>query len=120
MPIQGLPPGLSVSAKQQSDGIRLGDPVLDGMVTVRGQDPERIRSLLRSDELRGVLLAVVHAWPGSSVTHQGVRLRMPGSCAVGLDARLEEATTLARLLSERSATPSTASQGVRQRPKQTT
>lgn len=101
VPVTGLPPGLTITKGKKPDAIRLGDPVLDGMIAATGRDPDAIRELLRDDSLRGELLSVIHAWPGSQVVSRGVRLVMPGAAAKGLEARLEEATTLATSLSRR-------------------
>ncbi len=118
VPVDGLPAGLAITAERRDDAIRLSDPVLDGMVSVTGGAPDALRALLRDDDLRGELLSVVHAWPGSEVRSEGVRLVMPGSAAQGLDARLEEATTLAaRLTARLDAARKTAS---RQPDRQTT
>ncbi|MFT5680028.1 MAG: hypothetical protein ACI8RZ_000933 [Myxococcota bacterium] len=114
VPITGLPSGLSITAGKKSDAIRLGDPVLDGMVSATGRNPDAIRTLLRDDDLRGELLSVIHAWPGSAVTPRGVRLIMPGAAAEGLDARLEEATTLAATLTRRVEATSRPAAAVRQ------
>ena len=97
LPLSGMPAGLSVVASTEA-GIKLGDPILDGMLTVLGSNPETVRMLLLDDELRGVLLAVVHAWPGASVNASRIRLPLPHTDATDLAARLEEVTTLASRL----------------------
>lgn len=98
LPLSGMPAGLSVTAGSEAAGLTLGDPILDGMVTVSGNNPDAVRMLLKDDELRGVLLAVVHAWPGSSVTASRIRLALPTTDTTDLPARLEEVTTLASRL----------------------
>ena len=95
VPLSGLPQQFSVVAGKQADAVRLGDPILDGMVSVRTEHPEQIAALLRDDALRGVLLAVVHAWPKSTVTNKSITLRLPHVRSSELETRLEEVTTLA-------------------------
>lgn len=97
LPLSGMPAGLSVVASTEA-GIKLGDPILDGMLTVGGSNPDAVRMLLLDDELRGVLLAVVHAWPGASVNASRIRLPLPHTDTTDLAARLEEVTTLASRL----------------------
>jgi hypothetical protein len=101
VPVTGLPAQLTITKGDKPGAVRLGDPILDGMVSVTGNEPDAIRALLRDDILRGELLAVVHAWPGSQITPKGIKLVMPGSAAVDLEARLEETTTLASTLTRR-------------------
>lgn len=115
VPVTGLPAGLSITRGKDPAGVRLGDPVLDGMITVKGRNPDALRALLRDDDLRGELLAVVHAWPGSAVVREGVRLCLPGAAAEGLEARLEEATALASRLSARLEAAEKQRQRQRQR-----
>ena len=95
VPLSGLPQQFSIVAGKQADAVRLGDPILDGMVSVRTEHPEQIAALLRDDALRGVLLAVVHAWPKSTVTNEHITLHLPHVRSSELEARLEEVTTLA-------------------------
>ena len=97
LPLSGMPAGLSLVAGSKG-GLTLGDPILDGMLTVSGHNPEAVRMLLQDDELRGVLLAVIHAWPGSSVTANRIMLSLPTTATEGLQERLEEVTTLASRL----------------------
>ena len=103
VPVTGLPAQLTITKGDKLDAIQLGDPILDGTLSVTGSDPEAIRALLRDDTLRGELLAVLHAWPGSQLTPKGVQLVMPGAAAVDLEARLEETTALASTLARRLA-----------------
>ena len=96
-----LPPGLVIAAGDRPGGVRLGDPVLDGMVSVSGAPAEVLRPLLLDDELRGELLAVVHAFPGSRVSGNSVVLNLPVASTLELADRLEDACRLARALARR-------------------
>lgn len=73
LPVAGLPPGLQATHPDAAspDAAPLGDPILDGRVAVTG--PEDGRRHLQED--RGVLLALLQGWPGSSVEAGCVVLR---------------------------------------------
>ncbi len=97
---QPLATPLRVIAADHADapGIRLGDPVLDGHITAHGADPEAIRRLLRREALRGPLLAILHAHPGSVLTQEALVLRPsngePHLLLVGIGELLELVRTL--------------------------
>ena len=99
-PITGLPEGLLVTADRTGDTLRLGDPILDGMVSVAGEDAEAIRALLRDDDLRGALLAVVHG-AGGVVRADGVSLEAVGAIGEDVEARMVEVSALAARLCAR-------------------
>lgn len=54
--------------------VRLEDPILDTMVAVSCRDPAAVRERLCLDEVRGPLLDVVHAHPGSILRSTAVEL----------------------------------------------
>ncbi len=94
-----LPDGLRATRREdQRGGIRLGDPVLDRLLLVEGTDQARTADLLRDDDLRGDLLAVVHGHPGSSLAHGTIELTLPGVALDTLAQALDEALALGRSL----------------------
>ena len=102
MAIPDLPAGLLITAGSTPSAIRLGDPVLDGMISAHGDNEDAIRSLLRDDDMRGELLAVLHAWPDSTITASGIRLVLPTTTGADFDARLDEITALSARIAAHS------------------
>lgn len=86
-------PGCSI--RRTGPSIRLGDPVLDGVIAVQG---EALRPLLKRDDTRGNVLAVIHAHPLSEVTDDQVVLRVNGRLDDGLEQAIEDAIHLAEAL----------------------
>lgn len=89
--------GVRAVHKDLGGGVSIGDPVLDGLVSLRG-DPEHLRQVLDPDTA-GALLAVVHAYAGSEVGPAGVRLVFPGMAIDELEELVERVVTLAESLS---------------------
>ncbi|NOY27892.1 MAG: hypothetical protein GXP62_18670, partial [Oligoflexia bacterium] len=84
-------------------GLRLGDPVLDGLIRVDARQPDKARALLTGPialetDLHGKLLAVVHGHPGSVVTSREVRVVSPGATAEHAGELVDLALDLARAL----------------------
>lgn len=96
-----MPAGLSVVNRGTARGLRLGSPVLDGLVCAQGDREAAV--LLRDPELAGPLLAVVHAWPGSFVDTRQVTLRCPDAMGRALEARCAEVIALVIALRQASA-----------------
>ncbi len=96
-----MPPGLSVVHRDLAPerGLRVGSPVLDGLICARG-DEAAVPALLRSPGLAGPLLAVVHAWPGSTVDARQVTLRYPDAMGRELEERCVEVIALVVALRE--------------------
>ncbi len=78
--------------------LALGDPIVDRLLYVHGNDADAVAALLRDDDLRAELLEVVHGHPGSAVRHGAVLLAVPGYDLSGVDHRLDLALALARSL----------------------
>ena len=97
-----LPPGLVVSSGRLEGALKLGDPVLDSAVSVRGASSEAVRALLRDDALRGDLLSVLHAWPGSRIENNSVVMLIPSASPPALAEHLRDALLLAHHLARRA------------------
>jgi hypothetical protein len=101
-----LPGGLGLRARpagqREGAGIGLGDPVLDSLLAATARDAERARRFIREadpgEDLHGKLLAVLHAWPLSTVGEQAVHLNAE-TCAAGeLERQIEAALELGQAL----------------------
>jgi len=95
-----VPPDLLVEARRpgQTPGVALLDPVLDRHVVVSGASPERLRTLVCNDAVRGPLLALLHEAPGARIEGPRVRVRSPGPTPDTVLASLDEAVDLATAL----------------------
>ena len=93
-----MPPRFAVVHRRRgaSPGVLVGSPVLDDLVHVQGDPPAA--SLLQDPELAGVLLAVVHAWPGSAIDERHVTLRCPDALGRQLMAQCDEVVALVEAL----------------------
>jgi hypothetical protein len=98
-------PGLRVAHRQLADdegwagqGVSLGNPVLDMLVTARADDPEALRALLSRDSITEALLPVIHGQPGSTLRHDSVRLVAAGRLREELGDALDDVLALARAL----------------------
>lgn len=89
----GLPPGLEVHRGTSS----LGHPMLDRMVAVTPAS-EEVRRILTRDRVLEPLLEIVHAYPGSRVTTEGVQLRLPTASPGGLERHLARVSELVHAL----------------------
>ena len=70
-----LPTGTRVMHVDKGVGkVKLGDPILDTMVSIETSDPAALSERLSDDEVRGALLEVVHGFPGSMVTEREIIL----------------------------------------------
>lgn len=87
-------------------GIGLQDPILDGVVAATAERPEAARAFVRwaaaEVDLHGPLLAVLHGWPGSSVTGQAVQVLSDRTAPSRVRTQIEAATALARVLREQA------------------
>jgi len=99
-----LPASLRVVSGRAAGAVKLGDPVLDGMVSATGAPIAVLRSLLRDDALRGDLLSVVHAFPGSRVEGRRVLLSLPYASSLELESAVADACRLAAALGQRAET----------------
>lgn len=98
--------GLTVRLAERADagaGIRLGDPVLDGLIEVQAEDEATARTLLTGPaalaaDLHGKLLAVVHGRPGSRIGEGTLTLVGPYATAECVGALVEDGLALARAL----------------------
>jgi hypothetical protein len=108
---EGLPRmGVSLSERGgerggESPGIRLGDPVLDGLVKVEARDEQAARALLtgpaaQAADLHGKLLAIIHGRPGSVLSGRELRVKGPGATADHVGALIDEGLALACALVE--------------------
>ena len=79
----------------------LGDPVLDGVLRAEGGG-SAVRGLIAAaapgDDLHGLLLAVLHAWPGATVDQARIRLVRSDADAAQAEAQLRAALDLAGAL----------------------
>lgn len=98
-----LPLG-SVLGPAGSGSVRLGDPVLDGMIGVATPEPEALAERIARDEVRGLVLEVVHGHPGSEVAGDTVRLAVPGRLRAELGAKVDLALALAGALARSGST----------------
>lgn len=96
--VPGLPGDLRVTLRGEGDGDgqRLGDPILDPLVTVTG--PSELATRLDDAELRGDLLAVIHGYPRSRVARGSVTLITDHVLVSQLPGAAEAALALARTL----------------------
>lgn len=87
-------------------GIGLQDPILDGVVAATAERPEAARAFVQwaaaEVDLHGPLLAVLHGWPGSSVTGQAVQVLSDRTAPSQVLAQIEAAAALARVLREQA------------------
>ncbi len=100
-----LPHSLRVRRRRDGDERRfprLGDPILDRMVTYQGKELTLARQLLCHDDVRAPLLEVVHGMEGSWIGARGVALVAPGQCREDLVALVRQAAELAELLAARA------------------
>ena len=105
----GLPPGVRIRAG--AGGPRLGDPILDGRVTVETDpdDPAVHAAALRwlqariqdpRHDLRGCLMDVLHGMPDACVESGSVRCGLPHRAGPGLPDLLRRMVALGAALSD--------------------
>lgn len=92
-----FPVGTRVIAAPPGGGAKLGDPVLDGRLSVYG-DVAGLRPLLATDAARGPLLEVLLGHPGSVLHHDRVNLVADGRLGRRLARALDSVVTLVRAL----------------------
>ena len=95
-----LPADLVVRHKEHLEGqpVALANPVLGMLVAARTSDPVALDRALQDEELAGAVLAVVHAFPGSTVRSGRVELKAPGRLKRGLADAVEAALQAAEML----------------------
>jgi len=64
---------------------KLGDPIMDSMLSIQTSDADALAALLCNDRARGALLQIVHGFEGSVVTSNRIRLEAPGRLLAQLD-----------------------------------
>ena len=74
-----------------------GNVFVDGLC-VFGGDRDRVEALVDEEGRLGLLLAVVHGWPGSTIHSGGIRLRAPYPIVHDLDRAVDEVVALAHAL----------------------
>lgn len=74
-----MPPGTRASHKDlpPEQPVRLEDPVLDGLIALTTREAAATRERLCTDAVRGPLLDVLHAHPGSVLRARTVELVVP-------------------------------------------
>lgn len=77
-------------------GVIVGSPILDGLVDVSG-DPSAA-AVLQDPDLTAALLAVIHAWPRSTIDERYVTLRSPDAMGRQLEDRCQEVIALVEAL----------------------
>ena len=77
---------------------KLGDPILDGMISVHTSDPAALAARISSDEVRGALLEVVHGYQGSVLTADGVHLVHDGRLLSELPKAVDAVVALVKAL----------------------
>lgn len=80
----------------------LPDPVIGHLLCVRCPRPELVPALLDDDELRTLLLEVVHGHPGSVIQNDTVTLEIDGFATNGIEHEVDLAARLARALAARA------------------
>ena len=104
-----LPNGLVAMAGEHPGAVALGDPILDGRVSVKGANADAVRQLCRDAAVREELLAALSVAPDSRVEDGVVRIVATAASVDALRARYRDACGLAHALVERlAAVPSRA------------
>ncbi len=109
---RALGPAFSVTSlvdRSIDPGIRLGDPILDGMIAVSSRHPVATQALLSHASLRGPLLAVVHAFPMSRVGEREIILHLDALDPDTLDERIQDVIDLAEVLTARPGSDTSGS-----------
>ena len=104
-----MPQGLVVAHLDQAEQAgwirqrrKLGNPVLDMLVAAKAHDWGAASALLADEELTALLLAVVHAHPGSELRHGAVHLVLPGWAFGDLEGLVEKVLALAEALRDQA------------------
>lgn len=95
-----LPADLRVVARAPGapGGLALGDLILDRTVRAEGADVDVLRALLARDDLRPLLLDLLHGAPGARLEGPRIRLVVEGPDPDALLVHLDAAAELARCL----------------------
>lgn len=97
---QPLPAGTRIVHKDRGSGdVRLGDPILDTLVSVRTGAPEVLAARISRDEVRGPLLELVHGMPGAEVRSNELVFVASGRLGKRLLAVTDTVLAAARALS---------------------
>jgi len=83
-------------AKELAPLVPTGNPVLDMSVRVAGQNATAIQALLANPDVVDALLPVVHAYPGSMLRPDGVRLMASGCRLTDVGDLIDKAVHLAQ------------------------
>ena len=76
----------------------IGDPILDSMLAISTSNAGVLADRLSKDDIRGLLLEVVHAHPGSTVTASTITFFAPGRLNRTLKASVQSVAELAAAL----------------------
>jgi hypothetical protein len=117
-PVEGL--RIQVKEEASAPGIRLGDPVLDSVVTVTADEPELVRSRIVQDAARESLLVVLKGYPGSTVDGHRVVLACPTVEPEAVALATTSAVELARWLSGASESQTVAAKAAQAQSEQPT
>ena len=93
---------LGVTTRLRSP-LKIGDPVLDGALSIRGRDPEIARALLSTDTIRPLLMEVLHPHPDAVVEQDEITLVVRRPVRLALEESVGLVVELAAALSERMA-----------------
>jgi len=93
-----LPQGTRIRHIALGADHKLGDPILDGMVSVRTTEPEQLAERIANDKVRGLLLEVVHGYQGSVVDVDSIILKAPGRLLKSLPTALQSVVELSKAL----------------------
>lgn len=92
-----LPSTLVVEARGEGGGVPLADPVLAGVLSVRGEARPRMLARLSDDRVRPLLLDLVHG-RGARIARSTLFLALPGLPDEHLQHNLEDLARLASAL----------------------
>jgi hypothetical protein len=95
-----VPADLRVVAREPGTpgGVVMGDPILDRAVRAEGANVSVLRALLAHDDVRPLLLDLLHGAPGARVEGPRVRLVVDGPEPDALLVHLDAAAAVARCL----------------------
>lgn len=102
----GLPGGLGLRARptgrEDGAGIGLNDPILDPLLAATARDPDLARRWIHGssaeDDLHGRLLAVLHAWPRSTLSEHTLLLNSDQASPTAVGQQLDACLDLGRAL----------------------
>lgn len=97
-----LPSRIRIHANgKRRNSLRIGDPILDGTLTIEGDNAAAARELLSDDALRPLLLEALHPHPGSMVQDNTISIVVEGFVGEGLPEHVARLVDLATALNDR-------------------